>query len=139
MLFGDFRHIVYKRRWTLHIVFGFFAQPTPKSRNMRIMGEMSGKTASEGGFVILNGSKRAKKCKNRMNPENSSPNETRNGDCRDVIQYFEGLFIYVRFRVIFSLRCSLFFVLVFKFCHKFFYNFASSFSILSHGKPTTLS
>ena len=86
MLFGDFRHIVYKRRWTLHIVFGFFAQPTPKSRNMRIMGEMSGKTASEGGFVILNGSKRAKKCKNRMNPENSSPNETRNGDCRDVIQ-----------------------------------------------------
>ena len=49
---------------------------------------MSGKTASEGGFVILNGSKRAKKCKNRMNPENSSPNETRNGDCRDVIQNF---------------------------------------------------
>ena len=26
-----------------------------------------------------------------------------------------------------------------KFCHKFFHNFASSFSILSHGKPTTLS
>ena len=53
---------------------------------MRIMGEMSGKTASEGGFVILNGSKRAKKCKNRMNPENSSPNETRNGaggECAD--------------------------------------------------------
>jgi hypothetical protein len=44
---------------------------------MRIMGEMSGKTASEGGFVILNGSKRAKKCKNCMNPENSNSTKPR--------------------------------------------------------------
>jgi len=44
---------------------------------MRIMGEMSGKTALEGGFVILNGSKRAKKCKNCMNPENSNSTKPR--------------------------------------------------------------
>ena len=42
---------------------------SPKEPKHEDMGEMSGKTASEGGFVILNGSKRAKKCKNCMNLE----------------------------------------------------------------------
>ena len=42
--------------------FGLHKCRTP-GQNMRIMGEMSGKTASEGGFVILNGSKRAKNVK----------------------------------------------------------------------------
>ncbi|MCI5533166.1 MAG: hypothetical protein MR440_00175 [Firmicutes bacterium] len=37
---------------------------------MKIIDEISGKITPKGEFVTLNGSKWAKKCKNRVNPEN---------------------------------------------------------------------